>query len=362
MARLQVGSQVRLKSTRGLTVDVGGKKQRIEGCSDGVIIGSIDAKKWKVKFLNGTPDGIVAALLSGQLVNRETRPASSNNTATTSNKSTPAAAGSNTTSDPPTTLSPTRAAKKKKGKKASTYPTAEELIEAFSSESLTVCPDGTIKESAYNPTDNGGNDDDDDNSSKNGDKLESGDEEVEDDGSGDNEDELETEDDPLDMLAMGFEMDLNPDELSKHQQKAAKYQTERNALVENGYSVKCKNGREWKAVAESIPDNNRGQEEYEFVGLQGYDWERLTAEGKDENAVLELISLLWPDDWHEQVDNINHMIRNDQKAGKKVEFVSDKEFWTFIALMIIAGSLRKGGIHLWAQNKTPPPYRFATPE
>ena len=34
--------------------------------------------------------------------------------------------------------------------------------------------------------------------------------------------ELETEEDPLDMLAMALEIDLDPDELAKHQEKKGK--------------------------------------------------------------------------------------------------------------------------------------------
>ena len=107
MARLQVGSHVRLKSTKGVSVVVDGQTKRIEGSSDGVIIGSIDAKKWRVKFLNGTPDGIVATLSSGQLVNKNNQPEAAKNTASSKKSTSPSPTSSSSATS-------TKASSKKK--------------------------------------------------------------------------------------------------------------------------------------------------------------------------------------------------------------------------------------------------------
>ena len=343
---IQVNAEVRLKAKKARKYLANGHEVELEGGADGFVIASIGKGVWGVRVLNGTPGGVVVELKSSQLVLKaspaqvsaqapvqaqaraDAAAAAADATTTAASISTAATAATATATSTSNTSSTS-----KKGKKKSVYPTALELIGAYESDSLVVHPSGIIQR-VENVVDDNCIDEPEDNS-----------EDV---------DANEIEEDNLEVLAMAVEAVLEGEEKEKYQEMRRQYELEKEALLNHGYRVTCKDKREWEMVANSKPEPGRDPgEEHEFVGVKGFKFDRLNPENKmtDKHALLDLWHILSPGDPEEHLRNMNKRISYRQKKGEIIAHISEHEYWVFIGLLIIAGALNTGGEKLWATKK-----------
>ena len=107
-------------------------------------------------------------------------------------------------------------------------------------------------------------------------------------------------------------------------------------------------------VEESIPEPGKEVIEYTNIGLAGLDFERCFSEEsiKSKNKdydfpFLKLLQALWPGEWRQQLDRLNSYIENDYNKNRvskrRMSSISEKEWWTFIGILIGASPLGKGG-------------------
>lgn len=345
--RVDVGKHVRLRSSKPVKLRTEDEREvEVEGNCDGVVLMGISKSIWLIQWMNGTRDGL-KAIATSRMVSIVGDPPPA-----------PAPTGSNADKAPAPRANSRNnergrkqgAKKKKKKKEKIVFPTAEELLNAYASDSLTVHPEGYIEDK---------NDDDNEEAEDNapssnlptvGDDDENGDEESGGDENGEHMDAEELEEDNHPNLDLPPPEEPVDESSSKYRLKKAKYEKEKSEIIEHGYKVACKDGRVWKAVENSIPDKE--VTELDYVGVQGYEFERLCGENKvgDHHALMDLFSLLWPGDWKDQMDNINNCITNKQKNGKDIDHISQCEFWKFMGIMIISASIGEGGAKLWPKD------------
>jgi hypothetical protein len=112
----------------------------------------------------------------------------------------------------------------------------------------------------------------------------------------------------------------------------------------------------WKMQRETRPVNP--PKEYEQIGLAGFDFDRFSdrsLQSRDYSyPFLDLLLRLWPGDWNQQLRNLNNWIdqeNEDRAKAKKVQLVSESEFFKFLGVFISAAPLGKGGIALWEKSE-----------
>jgi hypothetical protein len=113
----------------------------------------------------------------------------------------------------------------------------------------------------------------------------------------------------------------------------------------------------WTLVEDSEPyDTDPAPEEYQDgIGLVGFDFPELfkpeTAGHAYNFPYLLLLQKMWPGDWRQQLRQLNLKIEATNAAergkGKKINGVSEQEWWVFIGIIISAGPQGKGGNKLW---------------
>jgi hypothetical protein len=118
----------------------------------------------------------------------------------------------------------------------------------------------------------------------------------------------------------------------------------------------------WTLVEDSLPLENTASEEYTEIGLAGFDFPELfkppTGETSYEYPYLKLFQTLWPGDWKHQLRQLNLKVaaENAANSGKKnwrnITPVSQREWWTFIGILVSAGPHGKGGNKLWERSST----------
>lgn len=114
----------------------------------------------------------------------------------------------------------------------------------------------------------------------------------------------------------------------------------------------------WNIVSESEPDVP--VEEYEDIGLAGFDFDKFSAENLSKKAedgydypFLKLIQEIWPGDWRKQLAQLNAEILENNRnlsTDKKWKLVSEYEWWKFIGVLVSAAAEKKGGTRLWEKN------------
>ncbi|CAB9530215.1 unknown protein [Seminavis robusta] len=121
----------------------------------------------------------------------------------------------------------------------------------------------------------------------------------------------------------------------------------------------------WKIVEDSEPDDETEIQEYDVVGLCGFDFKQFSDEVVEETIdtadyaypYLKLLQTLWPGDVKRQLEMINKQVdveneeRKKKKAKQLINPVTMHDFWKFIGVLISAGAFRLGGQQLWEREK-----------
>jgi hypothetical protein len=119
----------------------------------------------------------------------------------------------------------------------------------------------------------------------------------------------------------------------------------------------------WELVSDSEPDNSgsAAPEEYaDGTGLIGFNFPELfkVPTGRDSYSFphLKLLQKMWPGVWKMQLRQLNlkavaeNTARHGAKNFREIRPVSEREWWTFIGILLSASSHGKGGGKLWETN------------
>ena len=158
----------------------------------------------------------------------------------------------------------------------------------------------------------------------------------------------------------------------RHQLAFDRYKTEKGRLIgssvvqesdHRGPGKARKSYLKW-TVREDVKadDIAPGKKEFEQVGVTGIDWQKhddIRCGPKNKNKrknFLELLIHLWPGDWREQLKQLNVRIRKENKdkerngrlraRAKLMKEISEREFWIFFGLMIVARTFGRDG-EIW---------------
>ena len=412
-AILQAGIHVRLKAKNYAHIvtgqDADGKdvKVKINAEARGKILETVGKNLYKVEFFAGEKGIVVGTKVpSAQItIDREAHPehAVSGPARSTTGPNTTSSAGlrasPSTSSNQRSGFTKPKEPSKKKKKPAIVYPTALEWIQTFEENPSKIHKNGYILKdeneanadtsqnqaavandeespSSTGGENSGGNDDnaqDEANivsGNEAGDKAgdEAGDEAG--DGEGFDVDAKDLEEDNLPALAdLADEILLEEAKRGKDfEMKKFRSWSQIEKLVELGYEVECKDGRKWKIVRDSEPDKDAQPDvEKEFIGLKGYKFDRLVhRELGDHHPLMDMFVSMWAGDWQKQLQNLNEFIhfhnKKLSKTDRKVQPVSEHEFWVFFGLMIVAGGLGRGGHELWKGQEATIPTGFEAAE
>jgi hypothetical protein len=119
----------------------------------------------------------------------------------------------------------------------------------------------------------------------------------------------------------------------------------------------------WKLVSDSEPDQAMATEEYvDGTGFVGFNFTDEFREAPDEAynfPYLTLFQKMWPGDWRQQLRQHNVKIGADNSMGiaaakknfKKVNLVTENEWWVFLGVLVSAGPHGKGGVKLWEKRR-----------
>ena len=134
---------------------------------------------------------------------------------------------------------------------------------------------------------------------------------------------------------------------------------------------------EWEVIQD--PNFSRVPEQYKSIGLIGFDFGMFNKDSIDVNNIDyknpfgELFQKLWPGDVVDQINNMNrHINQNNKKMSasvrdgnrmewREVKHVSEREFWTFIGIILSAAAEGKGDYNLWEKMKNRDNRTFSMP-
>ena len=178
------------------------------------------------------------------------------------------------------------------------------------------------------------------------------------------------EDNLMDMAALADEMlHEEAQRTGDFYRKKSRSWSQIERLIELGYEVECKDGRKWRIVQNSDPEKEAQPDvDKDFIGLKGYKFERLVNRNPDDKyPLMDMFVMLWAGDWQKQRKNINDMISAHNirlpKGNRKMGHVSEREFWQFFGIMILAGGLGcESSKDLWPPEKRdliPPGFQSA---
>lgn len=110
----------------------------------------------------------------------------------------------------------------------------------------------------------------------------------------------------------------------------------------------------WKIVEDIEENCFKTVEEYTNIGVVGFD-PSLLADESNEDAFFKLFQYLWPGEWKHQLKQCNLKIQNSKRSNpakySRVKLVSEKEWWTFIGIIIYGGAVGKGGSKLYEKKQ-----------
>jgi hypothetical protein len=127
---------------------------------------------------------------------------------------------------------------------------------------------------------------------------------------------------------------------------------------------------EWTIVQGFHPEESL--EEYTELGLIGFDFAQFAKECLSLKNThygfpfLKLLQKLWPGDWRMQLKQMNSRIQLDNERKKRdgkrtMKEVSEREWWTFLGIIIAAAPVGKGGERLWETRGSRDERTFSTP-
>ena len=118
----------------------------------------------------------------------------------------------------------------------------------------------------------------------------------------------------------------------------------------------------WKIVEDSVPDQDSETVEYGDIGLAEFDFSCFSSErtSKDNPAYdgpyLQLLQKLWHGDWKQQFQQCNARIRavnainENKKNWRKMDELSEHEWWVFHGILLSAAAHGRGGHVLWEKT------------
>ena len=112
---------------------------------------------------------------------------------------------------------------------------------------------------------------------------------------------------------------------------------------------------EWKVVKDIVEHPYEQASEYETKGIVGFDPDLVSGKaGIDEAGYFLLFRYLWPGEWQKQLAQMNEYLRDFRRTQprrwKKVNKVSEHEWWKFIGILLFGSSVGKGGKNLYEKE------------
>ena len=151
----------------------------------------------------------------------------------------------------------------------------------------------------------------------------------------------------------------------RHLQLQAKYEQEKSELI--GMNITTSKGLTWK-VRNDIEVDETVDDIEQIVGIKFFDFNdrpvKGPCRGQQRINFLQLLIHLWPGNWKSQLVKLNEYIDGDNKERtrmsrhgrvKKVKEVTEREFWIFWGVMLVARIEGKPGGQLW-ETKEPEGY------
>ena len=179
----------------------------------------------------------------------------------------------------------------------------------------------------------------------------------EENGTADNvEPEQEEVFDPQSIVRDILEDDRNGRNLTLRQE----YERAKTDLI--GSEVQTSAGLTWTVRGDVLPSEGNSVSD-SLIGIRNFDFnhKRMKAgRGLVRINFLDLLIHLWPGDWRAQLTEVNHRIHNDYKQKvsatrhgrvKKVHEVTEREFWVFWGIILVARLEGRKGGRLWDRSE-----------
>ena len=144
--------------------------------------------------------------------------------------------------------------------------------------------------------------------------------------------------------------------LTKKERRAARsnlHESAQKKFVEEGatidvYDKTSKKTYVWKWIKDSKPDNPINEREQ--VGVAGFDFETRMYE---DTFAADVFFHMWPGNPRNQLQNMNHWISTANKlpgTRVSVRLATEREYYTFIAIIIAASGYTQKGKQLWQDD------------
>ena len=119
----------------------------------------------------------------------------------------------------------------------------------------------------------------------------------------------------------------------------------------------------WNLISESVPVGVE-PEEYGDIGLTNFSFDQFSAASKaqddmqEEHPYQRLLEKMWHGDWRQQKSQVNARIKVVNKLPanvrnknyRKIELMSDHEWWMMHGIILSAAAFGKGGSQLWEKE------------